>query len=109
MKGTPKPRITDQQRRRIIEMIDQGVAVETIALQTKVSEPSIYKIKRTLPKADATQIDAITVLEKQVAAAEARITELERTIVEIEMLRDEVKTKNAVIQSLKDLVSRGAK
>jgi uncharacterized protein YerC len=98
-----KPRITAEKRDRIIELLDKRTPIKSIAAETAVSIPSIYKINRTRPEPDEANIDAIAVLEKQVSAAEARISDLEKTILEIESLRNEVEVKKSVIKSLRAL------
>jgi transposase-like protein len=112
-----KPRLTPEQKQRIVDMLNQQIAVATIAADTGVSLPTIYGLKRKVEGRNeptrgvgAAAANPVAILEQEVAAAEARIADLEKSIAELESLRDEVTVKTSVIKTLKELAAReGAK
>lgn len=71
-----------------------------IASEYSVSKVLIYQMKGLIKAIPPT---AISVLEQEITVTESKIAELEKTLTQIEALKQEVKVKKGVLESLKSL------
>ena len=97
-------KLTDAQRAEIRVKLDKGAAVSALAAEFKVTKPTIYSILNSSPRSAPS---AVSILEREIAAAECQIAELEKAADHIALLRDQVKVRRAALESLKKL--EGAK
>ncbi len=98
-----KKRLTQQQRNQITAKLSSGATVSELASEFKVSQPTIYSIKKKGGSGRA--VSAVFVLDSEIVAAESRIAELLKATAEIEDLREVIKIKKAALESLRKLES----
>jgi transposase-like protein len=97
-----KKRLTQQQRNQITAKLSSGATVSELASEFKVSQPTIYSIKKG---GSGRAVSAVFALDSEIFAAESRITELQKAIAEIDSLREVIKIKKAALESLRKLES----
>jgi transposase-like protein len=95
-------RLSESERLEIVKKKNEGVAVTDLATEFDVSEPTIYTILKTA-KDRPTQLSGIAVVEQEIRESQDRIAVLEKTVGEIERLKEEVKIKKAFLDSLRAL------
>jgi len=97
------PRLTPEDRDAIRAKYDADVPVKEIAKQYSVTAVTIYSV---LSKPRAVESTAASMLEREIAQAESRIVELQKTLAEVDRLKQEIKVKKSVLEALKALPSK---
>lgn len=100
-----KARLTESQRHEIVKKKANGTSVTSLAKEYGVSEPTIYLII-SKAKDETPQPSAIAVVEQEIRKSQDRIAELEKTAGEIERLKEEIRIKQAFLDSLRTLQSK---
>ena len=87
------------QKEEIKTKLDAGTPVAALASEYGVTAVTIYTIK----KASHREPTTLSLLEKEIAAAEQEITALEKARERIALLRDGIVVRRAALESLKKL------
>jgi transposase-like protein len=95
-----KLRLTDKQKGEIRGKLKSGARVADVAKEFGISIPTAYKLRNT---SRGSAVTAVQALEAEIATAESRLAELLRSISEADLLRDAIKSKKAILESLKKL------
>jgi transposase-like protein len=97
-----KKRLTDAQKAEITAALGRGVSVKDLAEKYHVTQPTIYAIKKAPRQADP----LTAVVKAEIETAEARVAELEKSMREIDWLREKIKLKKDFVAALEKIEER---